>query len=82
MKYEVKIKSGVIAIVSALSKKDFKEISKIHDEMSDNLKTNEKYRNEFLAIYEKVMGAPNKQFFNIIRDNYKVWNAHSGRIKQ
>jgi hypothetical protein len=68
MKYEVKIKSGLVAIASALSKKNFKAISELQDEMSDNLKTNKEYCNDFLAICEKVKGAPNKQFFNIMEE--------------
>jgi mRNA-degrading endonuclease RelE of RelBE toxin-antitoxin system len=68
MKYEVKIKSGLVAIASALSKKNFKAISELQDEMSDNLKTNKEYCNDFFTIYEKVKGAPNKQFFNIMEE--------------
>lgn len=68
MKYEVKIKSCLLDISSALGKKDFKTMTKIQSEMADNIIDNIEYYNDFFIIYENAKQAPNKQFFNIMED--------------
>lgn len=77
MRNEVKIKSALLNISSALAKSDFQTTSKIQSEIADKMINNKEYCNDFFNVYAETKKHVNKQFLNIMEEIIVKSNLHS-----
>lgn len=77
MRNEIKIKSALLNISSALEKRDFQTVSKVQAEIVNNITKNKEYFSDFFNVYEETKNHVNKQFFNIMEEIIVKSNVHS-----